>query len=255
MKTIEQTPNVIDWSKPVGIHCIDDRGHEGATQDIKNAAGSYGYTLDTYAARAIGRDGKLDVYMPVGVGAKVVTKGLSRYALLGCIHEACAAEGGVLAIADQFATNGEFILNETNRLLDGSVKESTFEKLQGFHEQLSTDERLFRGVAIEAAAMDSDDDLPRIPRSRLLNAEHAATQLRINMQKDTWYDAATTYAQGKSEYNYDLWAVPLVAEKINTIIPHDNIEGFVIASVARTVAISRLLPRDHTATGIDIAVH
>ncbi|MNQ03920.1 hypothetical protein D3C85_166250 [compost metagenome] len=255
MKTIEQVPNVIDWSRPVGVHCIDDRGYENSGQNIKlGGASSYGLAYDTYAARAIDRNGKLDVDLSAGELAKVITKGLSRYALLACTHHECAAEAGVGAVADQFTSNGESILRETNRILDGSVNESEFEKLQYFYAQLASNEKLFRGVDIEAVTMDTDGSHPMIERSRLAHEYHAATSLRINSKVDTWHDASTAYANGLPEYGYDIWALRPTAEKIDAIVPHDNIDGFALASVARVVATSRLLPRDSTRSGIDIVI-
>jgi hypothetical protein len=255
MKTIEQVSNVIDWSKPVGIHCIDDRGYKSADQNIKlGGASSYGLAYDTYAARALDRNGELDVDLSAGELAKVITKGLSRYALLACTHHGCAAEAGVSAVADQFTSSGESIFSETNRILDGSVSESEFEKLQHFYAQLASNEKLFRGVDIEAACMDTDGNQPMIERSRLAHEHHAATSLRINSKVDTWHDASTAYANGLPEYGYDIWALRPTAEKIDAIVPHDNVDGFALASVARVVATSRLLPRDSTHSGIDIVI-
>lgn len=256
MSTLEHTLNTIDWSRPVGIHCIDDRGYKNADQNIKlGGASSYGLAYDMYAARALGREGKLDVEMPVGDLAKVITKGLARHALLASVHHECAAEANVLPIADEIIAHGEPILREVNRVMDGNVDESKFEQLQSFYAQLRTDAVLFRGVEAEAASMGSDADHPRIARSHLAHEDHVAQQLRINTQSDTWHDAPLAYANGQPLYQYDEWAIRPIAEKIDAFVPHDNVEGFALASVVRVVATSRLLPRDKKRSGVDIVLN
>lgn len=253
MSTLEQTLSTIDWSRPVGIHCIDDRGYKNADQNIKlGGASSYGLAYDTYVARSLSREGKFDAEMPVGELAKVITKGLARHALLASVHHECAAEANVLPIADEILTHGEPILHEVNRVMDGSVDESKFEQLQDFYARLRTDAMLFRGVEVEAASMGSDDAHPRINRSHLAHEDHVAQQLRVNTQADTWHDAPLAYANGRPLYQYDEWAVRPIAEKIDAFVPHDNVEGFALASVVRVVATSRLLPRDKTRSGVDI---
>jgi hypothetical protein len=249
----EQNLKRIDWSRPVGIHCIDDRGYEDAIQNVKpGGASSYGLAYDTYAARALARDGRLEAEMPTGELAKVITKGLARYALLANLHYGCAAELSAPAIGHEIVSNGEPIFNEVNRILDGDIGESKFEQLQRFYASLYNDTSLFRGVDIEAANMERDDTHPAIKRSHLAHGDHSADTLRVNTTIDTWHDAAGAYADGAPLYQYDSWAVRPIAEKIDAIIPHDNVDGFVIASVARVVATSRLLPRDKHRTGVDI---
>lgn len=253
MSAYEQNLKHVDWSRPVGIHCIDDRGYEDAIQNIKlGGASSYGLAYDTYAARALARDGRLEAEMPTGELAKVITKGLARYALLANLHHECAAELYAPAIGREIVTNGEPIFNEANRILDGSISESKFEQLQRFYAGLDSDTALFRGVDVEAISMERDDSHPAIRRSRLAHGDHSADTLRVNTAPDTWHDAADAFANGSPLYQYDSWAVRPVAEKIDAIIPHDNVDGFVIASVARVVATSRLLPRDEHRTGVDI---
>jgi hypothetical protein len=252
----EYNLKLIDWSRPVGIHCIDDRGYEDDMQNIKSGgASSYGLAYDTYAARALARDGRFEAEMPTGEVAKIITKGLARRALLASLHHECAAELNVLAIGREIVTNGELIFNEANRILDGSISESKFEQLQYFYAGLSRDTSLFRGVDTEAASMARDDSHPAIMRSHLAHDDHSADTLRINTTPNTWHDAADAYANGTPLYQYDSWAVPLIGEKIDAIIPHDNVDGFAIASVVRVVATSRLLPRDKGRTGVDIAIH
>ena len=193
--------------------------------------------------------------MPTGELAKVITKGLARYALLANLHHGCAAELNVLAIGEEIVTNGEPIFNEANRILDGNISESKFEQLQYFYAGLSRGTSLFRGVNTEAASMERDDSHPAIMRSHLAHGNHSADTLRVNTIQGTWHDAADTYANGTPLYHYDGWVVPVVGEKINAIIPHDNVDGFVIASVVRLVATTRLLPRDEHSTGVDIITH
>jgi hypothetical protein len=255
LSTHEQNLQPIDWSRPVGIHCIDDRGYADSHQNLKlGGASSYGLAFDTYAARALVRDGRLEAEIPTGELAKVITKGLARYELLANLHHGCAAELGVPAIGHEIVSNGEPIFNEVNRILDGSVSESEFEQLQRFYAGLDHDTSLFRGVAVEAAHMESDGTHPAIGRSYLAHDDHSADTLRINTTTDTWHDAAGAYADGAPLYQYDLWAVPPIAERIDAIIPHDNVDGFALASVVRVVATSRLLPREHR-KGVDIVRH
>jgi len=252
----EQNLKRIDWSRPVGIHCIDDRGYEDAIQNIKpGGASSYGLAYDTYAARALARDGRFEAEMPTGELAKVITKGLTRYALLAHLHHGCAAELSAPAIGREIVANGEPIFNEVNRILDGNISESKFEQLQYFYAGLDRGVSLFRGVDVEAANMERDDTHPAIKRSHLAHDDHSANTLRVNTTTGTWHDAAGAYADGAPLYQYDSWAVPPIAEKIDAIIPHDNVDGFVIASVARVVATSRLLPRDKHRMGVDIVTH
>ena len=249
MKTIEQAPNVIDWSKPVGIHCIDDRGYKNASQNIKpGGAASHGLAIDTYAARTIGRDGEMDVEMPIGKLAGVITKGLGRHGLFASIHHECAAEANVLPIADEIIIHGESILHEVNRVMDGSVDESQFKRLQAFYARLRTDTLLFRGVDLEAVAMENDG----VIRSHLAHEHHAAQQLRVNTQVNTWHDASHAYANGQPLYQLDEWALRPIAEKIDAVIPHDNVDGFVLAAVTRALATARLLPCDNTRSGVDV---
>lgn len=252
MSAPEKNLNLIDWSRPVGIHCIDDRGYVDAIQNVKvGGASSYGLAYDTYAARMLTQDGRFEAGMPTGELAKVITKGLTRSALLAVLHHGCAAELGVPAIGREIVTNGEPIYNEANHILDGTIRESTFEQLQYFYASLGRDTSLFRGVEAEAASMERDDVLPAIDRSHLAHDDHVADTLRVNTTADTWHDAASAYADGAPLYQYDSWAVRPIAEKIDAIIPHDNVDGFAIASVVRVVATSRLLPRDNR-TGVDI---
>jgi hypothetical protein len=225
-------------------------------QNIKTGgAASHGLALDTYAARMLARDGQLEAEMPVGEAAKVITKGLAQDALLARLHALCAAEAYVAAIAREIVTNGGPILIAANDIFGGSIKELEFEMLQRFYARLVNDTSLFRGVDIEAASMERNDAHPAIVRSRLAHADHKAKTLRVNTTPDTWYDAAAAYANGDPSYGYDRWAMLGVAGKIDTILPHNNMGGFAVASAVRLAATSRLLPRDEHSKGVDIVIH
>ncbi len=242
----------LDPLRPVGIDCIDDRGYEGLGQNIKlGGAASYGLAYDTYAARLLGGD-SIDTMPPVGEAAKVITKGLARHALFARLHYGCAAEASAMPVANEIVLHGEAIYRDVNRVLDGSADESKFEQLQAFYSRLSRDEALFRSVEAEAASMEDDSEQSAIERARLAHENHVATKLLVNNQTNTWYDAARGYESGDPHYAYDLWAVRPIAERIDTIMPHDSVEDFVLASVARVVATARLLPRTQTQTGVDI---
>jgi len=254
MHAFEQTFTPLDPSRPVGIDCIDDRGYEGSEQNIKlGGAASYGLAYDTYAARMLGGN-SIDGIPPVGEAAKVITKGLARHALLARLHHGCAAELNAMPIADEIILHGEEVYRGMNQVLDGSADESKFEQLQDFYRHLRRDTALFRGVDTEAACMEDNYDQSAIQRAYLAHEDHKATELVVNRQPDTWYDVARMHAAGDPRYAYDLWAVRPIAERIDTIMPHDSVEDFVFASVARVVATTRLLPRSQDQVGIDIVV-
>lgn len=256
MSAPEQQLKPIDYSLPIEIDCVDDQGYQNGKQNVKTAASPFGLSQDTSAARWLRSDGRFGAEIPVGPQAKVLTVGLGRFGLESTLHQNCGGEQGAQAIGDQIVNNGELILRKMNRILGGSVNESTFEQLQQFYARLYSDPLLYRGVDIEAATMTRADELPAIERSPLAHTDgHRASKIRVNTTPDTWFDAAEAYANGEPYYHYDLWAVEPIAEKIDTIIPHDNVEGFVIASVARIVATSRVLPNpDKNRTGIDIVI-
>lgn len=254
MRAFEQSFIPLDLHRPIGIDCIDDRGYDGLQQNIKlGGAASYGLAYDAYAARQLSGNG-IDTMPPIGEAAKVITKGLARHALLARLHYGCAAELNAMPVADEIILYGEEVHRDVNRVLDGSVDGSKFERLQEFYHNLRHDVGLFRGVDTEAACMEDNHDQSAIQRVHLAHEDHGATELVVNAQPDTWYDAAQAYAVGDPRYAYDLWAVRPIAERIDTIIPHDSVEDFVLASVARVVATARLLPRCQDQTGIDIVV-
>lgn len=252
MRASEELVTPLDPLGPVGIDCIDDRGYEGLGQNIKlGGAASYGLAYDTYAARSLGGD-SIDAMPPVGEAAKVITKGLARHALFARLHYGCAAEASAIPVADEIILRGDAVYRDMNKVLDGSVDEAKFEQLQAFYSRLRHDEALFRGVEIEAASMEDDSEQSAIQRARLAHENHVATGLLVNERAGTWYDAARAYESGDPHYAYDLWAVRPIAERIDTIMPHDSVEDFVLASVARVVATAHLLPRTQTQAGVDI---
>lgn len=244
MSAAEQFLMQVDPSLPVGIDCIDDRGYKTRRQNIKlGGAASYGLAYDLYAARTIA-GGSIDTARPIGETAKIITKGLTRYALLAQLHNNCAAELNVIPVADQIILHGETIYNGMNDVLDGSIDTAKFEQLQEIYRDLRDNATLFRGVEQEAASMEDNSDGLAIARSDLAHDKHLADPevLIVNRKPGTWFDAAGAYAAGSPHYDYDLWAVPVVAERIDTIMPHDSVENFVLASAARVVATARLLP-------------
>lgn len=269
----------IDYSRRLGLECIDDRGlvafdEEGlpfVDQSIKTPAGPYGLAQDQLVARLTASPKnatELGLYLqnavPLGRSAKIIAHQLGHSMIIASTHEACAAEEGIRTIAKTVVEKPDEILTDARTIHQGDITEEQYQTVAQAYGLilLSGLNRIFRGEDKEARCMDGPEyggfhefPLADIKRSKLANQAHLSKVFQTNHRKNTWFDTQKAYKEDPA-YHADQWAVPMLAENIDLALPHDNIEGFIIANCIRTAATAHNLPREGDAevTGLDIEV-
>lgn len=249
----------LDLSIPVAIDCIDDRGLMNTGQNIKIGAGAYGLAQDLHAARSTGSLEVGHESIPtLGETAKIITAYVGRYALFASVHEACAAEAGIVSVGQTIIERPSEVLQRANAIMQGDISTNQYEQVAEAYQRMLFDPatRVFRSTETEAACMDRSMKHRAITRKLLANELHMGGELQANHVKNTWFAAAAAYEAGESAYHVDQWVVPVLAETIDEVLPHDNVDGFVIASSIRHAATSLLLPYkgDCENPGLDIQV-
>lgn len=247
----------IDSSSRLGLDCIDDRGlmaQNDVQQNIKTPAGVYGLAQDLHIARLTKNPEAYEQEVqPLGESAKIIA---NRLGMICCTHQVCAAEQGVLSIGRTIIEKPEQTLAIAKRIHGGDITDTEYETVANAygHILFSGLTKAFRGAEREASCMDNKGLYVAIPRKPLANSDHVSTELYVNHRKGTWFDAVQAHRAGNARYHADQWAIPDVAEQVDDILPHDNVDGFVLASSIRLAATSQNLPYggDESRLGLDI---
>lgn len=249
----------IDWSETLAIDCIDDRGLADSGQNIKIAAGAYGLSQDLHVARSMRYpETQNESLHSLGEAAKIITAGLGRSALAASTHQMCAAEQGIITVGRTIIDRPDEVLSAAKQIIRGDITTNQYEQVSGAYDAMlfRPGTQVFRSVELEAECMDTNDRYRSIVRKLLANDLHVADGIQVNHVPYTWFDTAESYREGNATYHVDQWAIEPIAEIIDEVLPHDNINGFVLASSIRTAAVSLLLPRngDTAKPGLDIHV-
>ena len=243
---------------PEVLWCVDERPRDGEQEipdkrpGIQHVASVYGFAEILTSAAIMDNGGVLPTGFisaeraesstghsaAVDDTAKIITRVLRDEGIFPSLHERCTGEAEALGIAADVAKGGRELWSVVQGI-DSGIAESDFAAGVDAMGAL-LNHNLLRDPVQAASCMQSDENLPAIPRGGLALGPHVSPDILVN-GGTRGFDTRQAFLDGNAAYHVSAGVLPTLAEIVEPVLP-SNPDTLHISFVLLHAAVVLRLP-------------